>query len=118
MNFKTYKGDIIQFMGGLNNYVGEVEQFEDNKGKHPNGEGWIRLNKPCIQQTFREGKKTVESIGLLGGPARVYRQFVDIYVPPGQSITEIRVLDPAGSMIKVYRQQINQVKLERIILPQ
>lgn len=109
-----YNSDIIQLSGGLNDYVGELEQ-----SNHPMGEGWYRINKPCIIFT-RENPATKQIqnviVPMKGIPGQeAYRNYVDVRIPDTMAM-EIRALDKEGPMYKLYMQEINRKK-SSIILP-
>jgi len=105
-----YNGETIQFIGGLNEYIGVLDQTE-----HPNGQGWYRLKQACHIGFDQQKKATV--ITRLGGPKRVYRDYVDIYIPR-DSLMEIRTLDKDGELYKVWNDEMRRPKLDRIVLPE
>lgn len=108
-----YAGEIIEFNGGINTYLGELEI-----GEHPLGPNWYRIKNPCI--TFRrENKdmKRIESVvASIWGNQKMFRKFVDIRIPE-DSILEVKVLDKDGGLYKIYKDEINRIAPERIILP-
>jgi len=109
-----YKGEVVHFIGGLTEFLGELDQTE-----HPNGVNWYRIKNPCIVFTRNnEQMKRVETVvALLSGPQKAYRRFVDIRIPP-DSILEIRVLDKNGALYKHYYDEVNRIMPEKIILPE
>lgn len=126
--FEEYQGKVVQIMGGLHDFVGEIETFEDRPSPspayearppiHPNGEGWIRILKPCTTEYVKEKHNRILChIVRLGGPQHDYAPFVDIYIPPRQSLYEIRVLDTESQMHKVYQEEANRQKPKHIVLP-
>jgi hypothetical protein len=124
--FECYKGQVVHFMGGLHDFVGEIETFFQETdlpgmstapGVHPIGEGWIRINKPCLTSTIKDKGRQLEQIGTMGGPGHNYQDFVDIYIPPGQSVMEVRVVDPESDMFRAYQRVVSQIKPKHIVLP-
>uniref|UniRef100_A0A6M3III3 Uncharacterized protein n=1 Tax=viral metagenome TaxID=1070528 RepID=A0A6M3III3_9ZZZZ len=109
-----YKAEIIHFIGGLTEFVGELDQSE-----HPNGLNWYRIRNPCIIFTRenKEMKRIDTVVALLSGPQKVYRKFVDIRIPE-DSILEIRVLDKNGALYEHYSKEVNRIMPEKIILPE
>ena len=106
-----YKGEVIHFIGGLTEYIGQLEMSE-----HLNGKGWYRLNDPCVLVHEKKGEEVRTRISRLGGPKRVYRRFVDIFIPDAYPM-EIRVLDKNNELYNVYFEAVNQVVPDRIVLP-
>jgi hypothetical protein len=105
-----YKEEVIHFIGGMNEYLGVMDQTE-----HSNGKGWYRILDACHIGFDPERKAT--RVTRLGGPKHVYRSFVDIYIPP-DSIMEVRALDKKGELYNVWRKAITQPKADRIVLPE
>lgn len=108
-----YEGEIIQFSGGIREYMGELDQTE-----HPLGKTWYRLKNPCVLvQRNNPQKNSVENvIAAIWGHNKAYRKFIDIRVPE-ESILEIRVLDKNGEFYKVYKQEVERIQQGRIITP-
>ena len=98
-----YENEIIHFIGGTTDYIGELDQ-----GDHPNGIGWWRIKNPClsIQAPSMEGANLDIQIGRLGGPDGVYQAYVDLHIPPGIAFSEIRVLTKGGILHDLYMQEI------------
>jgi len=127
--FEGYKGKIVHVIGGMHDFMGEIDAFcsevkDDNgyssiigDGKHPNGDGWIRIKNPCLVKTVEQKNAVGELISKLGGPQDVYEAFVDLYIPPGESLVEIRVLNENGGLHEAYMKQIKQPKIENIVVP-
>ncbi|MCK4716978.1 MAG: hypothetical protein KAT54_09250, partial [Candidatus Marinimicrobia bacterium] len=92
--FKMYNDEIIQFFGGINQYIGELDQ-----SKHPLGAGWYRIKNPCCPYTEQKGDGVTVSLSRIWGIDKLYRKFVDIYCPQ-DSLIEIRVLDKHGGLYK------------------
>lgn len=109
--FEGYKGKIVHVIGGLHDFMGEIDTGPGN------GNGWIRINNPCLVQSVQKKNEVGELISKMGGPQRVYEDHVDIYIPPGQSILEIRVLKEGGGLHHAYMKQINQPKIDRLVVP-
>jgi hypothetical protein len=108
-----YKGEVIHFIGGIHEFIGEVEV-----GPPMDHGRWYRIKNPC--QSFvkqNEVQKRVDTIiTSLAGPRKIYRKFVDLYVSHDMPL-EIRVLDKNGELYKVYQQEVNRITPENIILP-
>jgi len=98
-----YEGQIIHFFGGMTPYIGELHQ---NK-KHPNGDGWIRINNPCQLHVEKQGKNVRAQVRRIWGMNKIYQKFVDIYCPP-DSLKEIMVLDKDGDLYKSYKKEIER----------
>lgn len=107
---EAYKGKIVHIMGGIHDFMGEIEDS-------PNGDGWIRIKNPCLVKTIEQKGAVGELISKLGGPQDIYENFVDLYIPPGESLLEIRVLNENGGLHEAYMKQINQPKIERLVVP-
>ena len=103
-----YNDEIIQIIGGLNDYAGELDQTE-----HPNGPGWYRIKEPClvyVEANPQTGKLTNRIRRFVGPPGDPdYRNYVDVYIPDCVQM-EIRVLVKDGRMYKVYKEEINRKK--------
>jgi len=108
-----YNDEIIEFSGGINSYIGKLEQ-----SKHPQGPGWYRIIDPClvIQKEGLETKQIKNTIATIWGPQKNFRKFVDIYVPP-DSIMEVKVLDKDGELYKFYQTEISRKAPNLIVLP-
>lgn len=108
-----YNSEIIHFIGGVHDYIGELDQSE-----HPMGKNWYRIKKPCITFSQRnEEKQRVDNVvASMVGPHKTYRKFVDIRVPE-DSIMEIRVLDKNGDLYKFYQKESNRVSPSLIVMP-
>jgi hypothetical protein len=107
-----YNGEIIHFIGGLTEYIGEMDQ-----GQHPMGKGWYRIKNPAWVLTTSDGNDKLHTVvGRLGGPQHAYRKFVDIFIPE-QSLIEIRVLEKDSDLYKFYLKEVNRPKSELIHLP-
>jgi hypothetical protein len=104
-----YKGEIIHFISGNTEFLGEIDQ-----GVHPNGENWLRIKNPCLI-AYNPEKQGV-MIAKMGGIDDVYRPFVDIRIP-SNAVMQIRVLDKASELYKTYHRQIEQMKPKNIVLP-
>lgn len=98
-----YNGEIIHFMGGIHDYIGELSQTKP----HPMGPHWYRINKPCITFLQQGPQKLVDVVASMHGPFNKYRKFVDIYIPP-DSTMEIRVLDKKGKLFKFYQEELSR----------
>ena len=110
-----YRDEIIHFIAGPNEYLGKLSQAE-----HPNGEGWYRIEKPALifQRENPQHKRIDTVITSLPGLNKGYRNFVDIHIPKGQSIIEIRVLDKAGQLYEVYNREVNREGPSLIQVPE
>ena len=102
--FKMYNGEIIHFAGGINDYIGKLDQTE-----HPAGKGWHRILNPCLHFMAKDpSSKKMQNIivNMAAGPTAEnnYRKFVDIYIPP-DSIIEVRILDQKGDLCEAYRKE-------------
>ena len=108
-----YNGEVIHFIGGVHDYLGELDQSE-----HPMGSDWYRIKNPCItfQQQDPQTQKLNNVVASMAGPNKAYQKFVDIRVPP-DSIMEIRVLDKKGDLYKVYKQESERVAPSLIHMP-
>ncbi|EFK95753.1 hypothetical protein LDC_2233, partial [sediment metagenome] len=111
--------------GGIHDFMGEIETFDGPKEgyepptlhEHPNGLGWIRIKNPCLVKTVEQKNAVGELISKLGGPQCVYKNYVDIYIPRGESMIEIRELDEEGGLYEAYNKQLNQPKIKNIVVP-
>ena len=106
-----YQGEIIHFAGGMNEYIGELDQ-----SKHPLGKGWCRIKNPCTVNLVQDGKTVNRIISRIWGVEKLYRKFIDIYCPP-DSLMEIRVVDKDGKIYKVYKQELDRPDLNLIKAP-
>jgi len=108
-----YKGEIIHFIGGITEYIGELDQTE-----HPKGTGWYRIKNPCyfVQQKSPDGKSITLGVSRIWGVDKLYRKYVDLYCPP-DSLIEIRTLDKNGGLYKSYMNQLERPSLDKIIPP-
>jgi len=104
-----YKGEVVHIIGGIQEYIGEIEE-----GDHKNGIGWHRINNACL--TFKRVYDNDKKIHTVVSALRGYRKFVDQYIPPDLPI-EVLTLDKNDELYKVYKKEINQVKTSHIILP-
>lgn len=102
---KAYNNQIIHLTGGVHDYIGELAQ-----GPHKMGAGWWRILNPC--QVFQHKDPKTNSVQLvvasLWGDGEAYKRYVDIYIPPGQSVIEIRTLDKTGQFYKVYKSEVDR----------
>lgn len=112
--FEEYKGKVVHIIGGIHDFMGVIENFPE---LHPNGLGWFRIKNPCLIKTVEQKNSVGELISKLGGPQCVYENFVDIYIPPGESMIEIRVVDVEGGLYEAYTKQLNQPKIKNIVVP-
>lgn len=107
---KTYTDQIIHLTGGIHDYVGELSCT-----LHPNGEGWYRIKKPCMIFKHKDPQsnavKTV--LSSLQGPKQAYKTYIDIYIPPGESVIEIRILDKSGQLYEVYKKESELKRAKR-----
>lgn len=108
LDIGIYKGQVVQFIGGPQEYLGELEE-------HPTP-GWVRIKNPCMIGPKREGDMVRVMIVKHGGHQKAYRPYVDIWIP-GDSIVEIRPLHPKGEMFKIYQKEIGRPDIENIIIP-
>lgn len=110
---KSYKDEIIHFIGGIHEFIGKLQQEP-----HPNGPGWYRIKDACL--TFirenKEAKRLDTVVVAIDGPNKTYRKFVDFYLSPDMPI-EIRVLDKNGGLYRFYNEEVNRVKADKIIIP-
>jgi hypothetical protein len=111
---KMYNDTIIQVAGGLNDYIGKLDQ-----APHPMGEGWYRIKEPCMVFTREDPKsRSIQNVimPLKGRPGdENYRNYVDIRIPDTMPM-EIRTLQIDGPMYKIYIQEMNRKK-SNIIIP-
>lgn len=106
-----YKDEIIHFFGGVQNYLGQLDQSE-----HPNGPGWYRIKNPCNLYISQDKDVVRTQITRIWGVDKFYRKFVDIYCPL-DSIMEIRVLDKEGGLYKSYMKELDRPDLNLIKSP-
>ena len=116
-----YKEQIILFTGGLNDYIGELDQRT-----HKMGAGWYRILNPChhfsrevVKAVAGKSHTVVEMmINRMAGPPgrKEFKNYVDIYIPEGVQL-EIKTLDKSGSLYKTYNEQLNK-KPGKIIVPE
>ena len=108
-----YNDEVIQISGGLNDYIGKLDQ-----SPHPMGEGWYRIKDPCITFSKQDPntKQVLNVVASLHGPQNNFRKFVDIRIPDGLQM-EIKVIDKTGELYKFYQKEINRETPQNIILP-
>ena len=106
-----YKDEIVHFFGGLNDYIGELDQTG-----HPMGPGWYRIKNPCCLQTKQDGDTLRVGITRIWGVDKMYRKYVDIYCPR-DSLMEVRVLDKNGGLYKAYMNELGRPDLNLIKSP-
>lgn len=95
-----YKDEIIAFSGGINEWVGELDQ-----APHKNGKDWYRIKRPCrfITEQLPDGSIRQKLIAIQG-PGSFYKRYVDIRVPE-DSIIEIMTVDKSGEIYKAYEKE-------------
>ena len=108
-----YNDEVVQVMGGMNDYVGVLDQRE-----HPLGKEWMRIKEPCLifQRENPQTKQLGNVIVYMPGMRKTYRKYVDIRIPADMPM-EIRTVDKNGDLYKVYQAEISR-KPSRIILPE
>jgi hypothetical protein len=106
-----YAGEIIQFIGGVQQYIGEMAQEP-----HPNGKGWYRILNPCTPSVEQDGNDIRLTLTRIWGMDRLYQKFVDIYCPD-DSLKEVRVLDKAGGLYKGYMAELTRAEFGLIRPP-
>ena len=103
-----YNEEIVQLSGGMNDYIGKLDQTD-----HPRGPGWYRIKDPCLVfvREHPTEKKLQRIVTNMAGPAgsRSFRKFVDVYIPDCAPM-EIKVLDKSGPLHKFYREEIDRKK--------
>lgn len=107
--FEGYKGKIVHFIGGIHEYLGEIQWLDQT--------GWLRISNPVLARAHTQGKEAGLYLERLGGPGEVYAKWVDLYIPLGQSLMEVRILMEGSSLHNAYMKQVNQPKIENIIIP-
>ena len=105
----TYKDKIVQFFGGVNQYIGEMDP-----GPHPNGSNWYRILNPCCPNVESVGDGVRLSLTRIWGMDKLYKKYVDIYCPP-DSLIEIRELD--GGMLNMYKKELERPDMNLIKSP-
>lgn len=107
-----YPGKIINIIGGVHEYVGELDTLP-----HPFGPNWYRIREACqVTVGQNEQGQPVRLVSCIDGYKNDYRRYVDIRIPE-DSIIEVREVNPDGALYKVYKNQLNQVKLDKIVAP-
>jgi len=106
-----YQNEVIHFVGGINEYIGELDQT-----KHPLGEGWLRINNPCRFYFEQQKDRFKVQISRIWGVDKLYRKFIDIYCP-ADSLKEIKVLDKNGGFYKAYMKELGRPDLNLIKAP-
>ena len=111
---KQYKDEVVQFLGGANEYVGQLETLsvESCGGK------WYRIHEPCLifQQDNPALKRRQNILAYMCGAPKNYHNYVDIFIPR-DSIIEIRTLDKKGDMFKIYRQEVDRKAPSLVVVP-
>lgn len=108
---EVYKGKIVHFIGGIHEYVGEL----DTK-THPNGTGWFRLLNPCFYMIQKKGQDYIVSLLRLWNVDKAYERYVDLFIP-ADSLVEIRELDETGQLYKSYKTELSKPSLDLIVAP-
>ena len=110
-----YNDEVIQIIGGINDYIGKLDQTP-----HPMGPDWYRLKDPCLIFVRDDPeKKTMNTIvsKLQGPPGQNnYRKYVDIRIPD-TSHMEIRTVDKKGKLYEVYKTELELKEPSKIIVP-
>lgn len=107
-----YKGQIIHFNGGINAYVGELDQ-----ANHKNGENWYRIINPCeVRYKAEPNGLTRMGLSAIWGNGDFFKHFIDIKVPD-ESIIEIRIVDKEGDLYEAYKKEIKRKKSKIIQVP-
>jgi len=110
-----YNDEIIQLIGGINDFIGKLDQM-----LHPMGDRWFRVKDPCLVFTREDtaAKRMTTVVSRMTGPDnKAYRKFVDVYIPANDPM-EIRVLDKSGQLCEVYNQEIDRKAPTNIFIPQ
>uniref|UniRef100_A0A6M3IY78 Uncharacterized protein n=1 Tax=viral metagenome TaxID=1070528 RepID=A0A6M3IY78_9ZZZZ len=110
-----YNDEVIQLIGGVNDFIGKLDQSE-----HPLGDRWFRIKDPCLVFNREDPahKRMTTVVARLSGPdGKSYRNFVDVYIPLTDPV-EIRVLDKDGPLCKVYIEERDRKAPTNIIIPQ
>lgn len=106
---KPYKNQIVQFIGGPHDYIGEIDT-----APHKMGPGWWRVLNPC--QVFQHKNPQTQSMQLvvasLWGDGEAFKKYVDIYLPPDFAI-EIRTVNKKGQLYKVYIKEVERAPREK-----
>lgn len=107
-----YKNQIIHFSGGIQDWVGELDQTP-----HKMGENWYRILNPCmiIKKKNAQGQ-LVEALVAIQGTGNFYKQYIDIRVPV-ESILEIRTVDKEGQLYKAYLKESAREPSQLIVPP-
>uniref|UniRef100_A0A6M3J3F2 Uncharacterized protein n=1 Tax=viral metagenome TaxID=1070528 RepID=A0A6M3J3F2_9ZZZZ len=116
-----FNDEIIQISGGLNDYIGKLDQLP-----HPCGEDWYRIKEPCmvfakevedvVAGTKQRSMRTV--VGRMVGPPgdEYFRNYVDIRIPDCSPM-EIKTLKKGGSLHKLYQKELEREAPKHIIVP-
>jgi hypothetical protein len=109
---KGYNGEVIHFSGGINDYIGELDQSE-----HPMGPNWYRIKNACVtfQHQHPETQRIEQVISYVSNN-KSFRKFVDVRVPD-DSIVEVKVVDKDGHLYKVYKAEIARMPSTIIHMP-
>ena len=109
-----YNDETIQLSGGMNDFIGKLDQ-----APHPMGDGWYRIYEPCLifTQDDPKNKRRVQVLAYVPGIEKNFRNFVDVYIPK-ESCKEIRVLDKAGVLYKIYQKEISRKAPNLILVPE
>ena len=108
--FEGYKGKVIHFIGGINEYLGELDQSSALS------ENWIRIYNPVLVRFVTRGVETGLMVERLGGPGEAYEKFVDLWLPDTLRY-EVRVLREDGHLYATYIKQREMPRIENIVLP-
>ena len=107
-----YKDEIIVFSGGINEWVGELDQ-----APHKNGKNWYRIKRPCRLISERMPDKGIrQKLLALQGHGNFYKRYVDIRIPE-ESIVEILTLDKSGEIYKAYEKESTREPSKIILHP-
>jgi len=107
-----YKDEIILFSGGINDWVGELDQ-----APHKNGKNWYRIKRPCRLLSIPKPNGDIEQrLIAVQGSGNFYKRYVDIRVPE-DSIIEILTLDKSGTVYKGYVRESVREKSKIIVQP-
>jgi len=110
--FKNYKEQIVHVIGGMNEYVGELDT-----APHKNGSNWIRIKNPC-KVNYMHDKAGSQAIRLMSmyNSGTLYKQYVDIRLPDDPAL-EILTLLKDGDLMKNYLSQVTREKSAIIQMP-
>jgi hypothetical protein len=103
-----YKEQVIHFKGGINEWMGELDQ-----APHKMGKNWYRINNPVMIRYLGDGRLGLTAIQ---GPDNMYKKFIDIRVPE-DSILEILTVDREGGLYKAYIKESAREKSNIIVSP-